>query len=88
MTMRVVQLCLRNRIAISHHQNSKHESLPTGCLLGLCLSPQATKTNGLIRAILKIRVPIKHTHPCSNQSINTTHSCPLSKTSGLYIIKV
>lgn len=29
MTMRVVQLCLRNRIAISYHQNSKHESLPT-----------------------------------------------------------
>ena len=30
--------CLRNRIAISYHQNSKHESLPSGCLLGLCLS--------------------------------------------------
>ena len=24
--------CLRNRIAIPYHQNSKHESLPTGCL--------------------------------------------------------
>ena len=32
MTMRVVQLCLRNRIAISYHQNSKNECLPTGCL--------------------------------------------------------
>ena len=34
---------LRNRIAIPYHQNSKHESLPTGCLLGLCLSPQVAK---------------------------------------------
>ena len=36
---------LRNRIAIPYPQNSKHESLPSGCLLGLCfflkqLSPQ------------------------------------------------
>ena len=35
--------CLRNRIAISYHQNSMHESLPTGCFFGLCLSPQITK---------------------------------------------
>ena len=48
--------CLRNRIAISYHQNSKHESLPTGSLSGLCLSPQATKPTGLIRAIRIIRV--------------------------------
>ena len=51
------------------------------------LKPQATKTTGLIRAIRHIRVPIKHTHPCSNQSLNTKHSCPLSKTCGTYIRK-
>ena len=99
---------LRNRIAISYHQNSKHESLPTGCFLGLCLfyhasstvnscihctcciccfKPQATKTTCLIRAIRIIRVPIKQTHPCSNQSLNTKHSCSLSKTCGTYIRK-
>ena len=27
---------LRNRIARPYHQNSKHESLPSGCLLGFC----------------------------------------------------
>ena len=27
---------LRNRIAIPYHPNSKHESLPSGCLSGLC----------------------------------------------------
>ena len=33
--------CLLKRIAICYHQNSKNESLPSGCLSGLCLSLQA-----------------------------------------------
>lgn len=99
--------CLRNRIAISYHQNSKNECLPKGCLLGLCLSYHASSTPPKVVSFvpvvfvvlktssnkdqrshscdLKIRVPIKHTHPCSNQSLNNTHTCSLSKTSGTYI---
>ena len=46
---------LRNRIAIPYHQNSKHESLPTGCLFRFMFFPQAIKTTGFIRAIVNHR---------------------------------
>ena len=32
--------------AISSHQNSKHESLPSGCLLGLCLNLKQPSPEG------------------------------------------
>ena len=51
------------------------------------LKTSSSKAHRAIRAIRIIRVPIKHTHPCSNQSLNTKHSCPLSKTCGIYIRK-
>ena len=38
MTMRVVQLCLRNRIAISYHQTRSMRVCPQGVYLGLCSS--------------------------------------------------
>ena len=37
--------CLRNRIAISYHQNSKYESLPSGCLSGLCFFLKQSEAN-------------------------------------------
>ena len=64
---------LRNRIAIPYHQNSKHESLPTGCLFRFMFFPQAIKTTGFIRAIRFIRVLLKHIHPCSIPRLNTKH---------------
>ena len=51
--------CLRNRIAIPYLQNSKHESLPTGCFFGLCQSNIYLFTLlpfKVLRAIRQIRV--------------------------------
>ena len=45
---------LRNRIAISYPQNSKHESLPTGSLFGLCLSYHASSTPPKVVSVVPV----------------------------------
>ena len=59
--------CLRNRIAISYHQKSKHESLPPGCLSWFMLLTPA-KRSLILHSSLSYGVYMVYVPPSSSQA--------------------
>lgn len=66
--------CLRNRIVLPYHQNSKNECLPKGCLLGLCLSYHASSTPPKVVSFVPVVFVVLKT---SSNKDQRSHSCDL-----------